>query len=198
MKKVIGLFLLCIVAIGSVLFAQADLDSFPIGRTEMVYNIFTEEMDEPQLMKLLVVAREDGPFTVRMSTEATGTKEQLSGFGFLFGATSIASGGGYDISYPSLQALIEQRSRLQEGKEYILPSGGIFTDISRVTIAGVQCLEGSFVNPDNENMRMTTALALSHPVYISPRIRIEERHDGDWAETFVMELVEYTVIEGED
>jgi len=197
MNKIIGLFLLWLVAIGSVLFAQADLDSFPIGKTEMVYNIFTEEMDEPQLMELVVVAREDGPFTVRMSTEATGTKGQLSGFGFLFGATSIASGGGYDISYPSLQALIEQRSRLQEGGEYILPGGGIFTDISSVTIAGVQCLEGSFVNPDNENMRMTTALALSHPVYISPRIRIEERRDGDWAETFVMELVEYTVTEGE-
>lgn len=124
MNKVIGLFLLCLVTIGPVMFAQADLDSFPIGKTEMVYNIFTEEMDEPQALEIVVIAREDGPFTVRMSTEATGTKEQLAGFGSLFGATSIASGGGYGINYSSLQALIEQRSRLQEGGEYLLPGGG--------------------------------------------------------------------------
>jgi hypothetical protein len=44
---------------------------------------------------------------------------------------------------------------------------------------------------------MTIAFALSHPVYISPLIRAEELVDGEWVEIFVIELIEYTVTEGE-
>ncbi|HCP32193.1 TPA: hypothetical protein DIT45_02975, partial [Candidatus Acetothermia bacterium] len=65
------------------------------------------------------------------------------------------------------------------------------------TIAGVWCLEGSFVDPDEEDTRMTVAFAISNPTYISPRILVEELRDGKWVETFGLELVEYTVTEGE-
>jgi hypothetical protein len=34
---------------------------------------------------------------------------------------------------------------------------------------------------------------LSHPVYISPLIRVEELRSGQWVEVFSLELVEYTV-----
>ncbi len=193
MKKITGLLMLLgLMGFAVSAFAQADLDVFPIGTTKMVYNVFTEEMDEAQILELVVVARESGRYTLRMVTEASGTEDQLAGFGFLFGATSVASGGGHDMSYSSLQALMDQRSRLEEGATYELPGRAQFTDIVGVTIAGVWCLEGSFVTPDEEDTRMTVAFALSHPVYISPRVCAEELRDGTWIEVFRMELIEYT------
>jgi hypothetical protein len=183
--------------IGWASFAQADLDAFPVGTTRMVYDVTAEDMSEPQILELIVVARENGEFTVKMYTESTGTEDQLSGFGFLFGATSLAYGGEHDVSYSSLQALIDQRSRLQEGQEYLLPGGAAFTDIVGVDIAGVFCLEGSFIDPEEEATRMTVAFGLSQPVFISPRVVAEELRDGQWVEVFRLELVEYAFSEGE-
>ena len=183
--------------IGWASFAQADLDAFPVGTTRMVYDVTAEDMSEPQILELIVVAREGGKFTVKMYTESTGTEDQLSGFGFLFGATSLAYGGEHDVSYSSLQALIDQRSLLQEGQEYLLPGGAAFTDIVGVDIAGVFCLEGSFIDPEEEATRMTVAFGLSQPVFISPRVVAEELRDGQWVEVFRLELVEYAFSEGE-
>jgi hypothetical protein len=178
-------------------FGQADLGTFPIGTTTMTYNVIAEDMSEPQTLELAVIARESGQYTVRMFTESTGTEDQLSGFGFIFGATSVAYGGEHGVSYSSLQALIDQRSRLQEGQEYLLPGGAAFTDIVGVTIAGVWALEGSFIDPDHPDTRMTVAFGLSQPVFISPRVVSEELRNGEWVEVFRLELVEYSFAEGE-
>ena len=176
--------------------AQSELDVFPMGITTMIYNVTSEDTSEPQILELVVTAYEDGRYTVRMVTEQTGTEDELAtGFGFIFGAARVSSGGGHDVSYTSLEALMDQRSRLQEGAEYQLPSG-VFTDIVGVTIAGVWCLEGTLLDEDDPAARMTVAFALTNPVYISPRIRAEELRDGEWVQTFAIELVEYTVTEG--
>lgn len=197
MSKIVGLLMLGLVTIGSVVFAQADLDVFPIGTTKMVYNVTSEDMSELQILELTVVVHGDDRYTVSMLTQQTGNEDELAaGFGFIFGATTVSSGAGHDVSYSSLQALMDQRNRLQEGAEYQLPSG-VFTDIVGVTIAGVWCLEGTLLDEDDPAARMTIAFALSHPVYISPRIRAEELRDGKWVETFGLELIEYTVTEGE-
>jgi len=178
-------------------FAQSDLDQFPLGTTRMVYHVTSEEMSEPQVLELVVTVHDDGRFTIRMMTEQTGNEDELAtGFGFIFGAATVSSGGGHDVSYTSLEALMDQRNRLQEGQDYLLPSGGLFTDIVGVTIADVWCLEGTFSNPDEPDSRMTVAFALTNPVYISPRILAEELRDGEWAEVFALELVEYTVTQG--
>jgi hypothetical protein len=171
--------------------AQADLDVFPTGATSMTYQMTAEDITEPQRLELTVIAHGDETYTVRMFTEATGGEDQLSGFGFLFGATSLAYGGQYDVSYNSLQALIDQRSRLEEGQEYLLPGGATFTEIVGVTIAGVWSLEGSFVDPDDQDTRMTVAFGLSHPVFISPRVVVEELRNGGWVEVFRLELTSY-------
>ncbi|MGD9676116.1 MAG: hypothetical protein AB7V19_05470 [Candidatus Bipolaricaulia bacterium] len=179
--------------VGLMAAAQADLDVFPIGTTRMVYRMQTEDMSRPMPLELTVIAHADGTYTIRMVTEGTGTEDELGSFGFVGGATHISAGGGQDVSYSSLQALMDQRSRLQEGQEYLLPGGGSFASISGVTIAGVWCLQGTLVDPDNADVRTTVAFALSHPVYISPLIRVEELRNGQWVETFSLELVEYTV-----
>jgi len=52
------------------------------------------------------------------------------------------------------------------------------------------------VEEDDPNERLTIAFALTHPVYISPRILAEELRDGVWVETFRLELIEYTAPDG--
>ena len=113
----------------------------------------------------------------------------------MFGAASVSSGGGHDADMSSLTALMDQRDRLQEGQDYLLPGGGLFKSIVGVTIADIWCLQGSYIDEDDENVRMTVAFALTNPVYISPLIRAEELRDGEWVETFSLELVEYTHVE---
>ncbi|MBU0596449.1 hypothetical protein KJ567_07185, partial [Candidatus Bipolaricaulota bacterium] len=176
MKRILSLALgIGILAIGIVAVAQSDLDAFPLGTTTMVYHVTSEEMSEPQVLELAVTSREDGRYTVRMLTEQTGDEDELAtGFGFIFGAATVSSGAGHDVSYTSLQALMDQRSRLQEGQDYLLPNGGMFTQIVGVTIADVFCLQGTFSDPDEADVRMTVAFAITNPVYISPRIRAEE------------------------
>lgn len=197
MKRIMSLMVgLMVLSIGFGAVGQSDLDVFPIGTTKMVYHITSEEMNEPQILELVVTAYGDDRYTIRMLTEQTGAEDELAtGFGFIFGAATVSSGGGHDVSYTSLEALMDQRNRLQEGAEYELPSG-VFTDIVGVTIAGVWCLEGTLLDESDPTARMTVAFALTNPVYISPRIRAEELRNGEWVETFALELIEYTVTEG--
>jgi hypothetical protein len=191
------LLMLVVVGAGVNAMAQSDLDVFPTGTTTMTYNVTSEDLSEPQILELVVTAHEDERYTVRMVTEQTGSEDELAtGFGFLFGATRVSSGGGHDVSYSWLQDVLEQKDRLQEGQSFLLRDGGTFTDIVSVEIAGVWCFEGVVIDPDESDVRMTVAFALTNPVYISPRIRAEELRDGEWVETFALELVEYTVEEG--
>ena len=199
MKRTIGVLAglgLLFAGLGAV--AQSDIDVFPLGTTTMIYAVTSEDMTGSQTLELVVTSYGDDRYTVRMVTEQTGNEDELaSGFGFMFGAASVSSGGGHDADYSSLTALMDQRDRLQEGQDYLLPGGGSFENIVGVTIADVWCLEGSYIDEDDEDVRMTVAFALTNPVYISPRIVAEELRDGEWVETFRLELVEYTVTEGE-
>ncbi|MDD5263914.1 MAG: hypothetical protein PHU43_03665 [Candidatus Bipolaricaulis sp.] len=193
MKRIAGL--LCVVAgitVAGTAFGQADLSVFPVGTTTMVYTMRTEDMSRSMPLEFTVTAHGDATYTVRMMTEGTGTEDELGSFGFIGGMTSVSS-SGHDVSYTSLEALMDQRNRLQEGQEYLLPGGGSFTSITGVTIAGVWCLQGTLVDPDSPDVRTTVAFALSKPVYISPLIRVEELRNGQWVEVFSLELVEYTV-----
>ncbi|MFC2079196.1 hypothetical protein ACFLSZ_04380 [Candidatus Bipolaricaulota bacterium] len=199
MKRTIGILAgLGLLFAGLAAVAQSDLDVFPLGTTTMLYNVTSEDMTEPQILELVVTSYGDDRYTVRMVTEQTGNEDELAtGFGFIFGATQVSSGGGHEADFSSLDALMDQRSRLQEGQDYLLPGGGSFESIVGVEIAGVWCLQGTLVNSDDEAARMTIAFALTHPVYISPRIVAEEFQDDAWVETFRLELIEYTHVEGE-
>lgn len=192
--KLVALVLANILALSICAFSQAKLDQFPLGTTTMRFSVVTEDLSAPQALELQVVVRPNSTYTVRMLAEATGTAPQLSGFGFLFGAAGLAYGGGEDVSLSALQVLVDQRSRLQEGDEYLLPGGGTFTNVVLVDIAGVRCVEGSYVDPKNRDTRMTVALGVSKPVYTVPRVRVERLRGGTWETVFLMELVAYTFV----
>jgi len=193
MKRIVGLIIIMgLVGIGVSSYAQSDLDTFPIGTTELAYQIATEEMDSPQSLGFTIVSRGNDDYTLSMSIEASGSANQLAGFGFLFTGAQMSYAGGENVSYSPLQALMEQRSHLQAGNDYILPGGGSFKDITLVEIAGVQCLQGSFIDPSNADTRTTMAFSISDPVYMFPRVRVEELRNGKWVTTLQMELTKYT------
>lgn len=193
MKRIIGLIIIMgLVGFGVSAYAQSDLDAFPIGTTQMVYQITTEEMDSPQSLGFTLVSRGNDDYTISMNMEASGTADQLAGFGFLFTGAQMSYGGGESVSYSSLQALMEQRSHLQAGNDYILPGGGSFKDITLVEIAGVQCLQGAFIDPSNTDTRMTMAFSISDPVYMFPLVHVEELRDGQWVTKLEMKLTTYS------
>lgn len=173
------------------IFAQNDLEDFPLGTTKMVYALTTDETVEPQILELTVIGYEDGQYRLSLFTEATGPPEQLSVFGFLLGSAAVRA-GELDVSYNPLHALIERRESLEPGQEYILAGGGTFADLQVVEIASVHCLQGVVVDPSEPDSRMTVAFALTFPVFVPPLIRIDERQDdGTWVTTFSMVLTEY-------
>jgi len=61
-----------------------------------------------------------------------------------------------------------------------------------VEIAGVQCLQGSFIDPSDTDTRMTMAFSISDSVYMFPLVHVEELRDGQWVTTLRMELTTYS------
>lgn len=173
------------------LYGQNELADFPRGTTSMVYEMRTEEVAAPQYLSLTVTGLEDGRYQLRMTAESTGTPEELSLFGFLFGMTTFRSGRS-DVSIDPLAALIARREHLAEGEEYLLPGGGTFATTAVVEIASVRCLQGTYTSPDEPDTRMTLAFSLSEPVFISPLVHVEKKQEGVWVMTFSLELTKYT------
>ena len=193
MNKRIGWIALMIVVLGAWTgFAQSELEAFPEGTTTMRYEIRGEDAGF-QTLELRVTSFGDGTYTLSMLNEQSGSEDDLGSFGFIFGVSSVSSGAGTSVDYSPLEALMDQRDRLQVGEDYLLPGGTEFTGIVAAEIAGVQCLEGSYVDTEDNNRRVNVAFALSQPTFFSPRLRVEELRDGVWVETFIIELVEYTL-----
>ncbi len=192
------IIILAIIVTNIMVLAQSDLDDFPLGNTRMEYQITTKEMESPQWLKLSIISRGDDDYTISMNIEATGTASQLAGFGFLFTGAQMSYAGGESVTYSPLQALIQQRSHLSPDNDYILPGGGEFKDISNTEIAGVQCLQGVFVDPSEQNARITIAFGISEPMYMFPLVQVEELRDGNWVTSLKMELMEYSFTPAED
>jgi len=189
---ILAVFCLILVLSGGVGFAQSEVKDFPVGTTTMVYELKTEDVAAPETITLIVAGSSDGTYRLKLTIDASGTPDELKVFGLLFGMTQTATGGA-SVSFDPLAALIEHPERLSAGDEYQLTGGATFTGTTMVTIATLPCLQGSYVNPKQPDARITIALSLLRPVFISPYIREEELRDGQWVETFSLKLTEYTV-----
>lgn len=177
------------------LYGQNDLSDFPVGTTDMTYRIQTDELTDPQTLALTVTGLSDGRYRIRMTAESTGTPDQLNLFGFLFGMTTVRS-GGTDIDFGPISALLAHRTDLTVGEDYILPGGGTFHAEKNEDISGITCLIGTYTDPDHPDTRTTLAFSLEKPVFISPLIKVEEKKGGKWATTFLLELTSYSSPEG--
>lgn len=176
-------------------YGQNELSDFPVGTTEMTYRITTADLPDPQTLELTVTGLPDGRYRVRMTAESTGTPDQLSLFGFMFGMTTVRS-GGTDIDFGPISALLSHRDVLAVGEDYVLPGGGSFHATAEQDIAGIPCLIGTYTDPDHPNTRTTLAFSREKPVFIAPLIKVEERHGSGWEVTFLLELTSYSVTEG--
>ncbi len=189
MRSLVFLLILAVVAYGA--YAQTKLTDFPAGTTTMAYRITTDKLTTPQTLTLTVTGLPEGRYQIKMTTEATGTPDELGVFGFLFGATSVASGMA-NVDFGPISALLAHRSDLTPNEDYILPGGGTFHAGSKVTIAGISCLSGVYIDPTNPDTRTALAFSLVKPVFVSPLIKVEEKQSGKWVTTFLLELTAYS------
>ena len=190
-NRVLAVLFIILAMSGVVCLAQSEVKDFPLGTTNMIYELKTEDR-APETITLTVIASSDGQYRVKMGLDASGTADELKDLGLVFGMTQTTTGGS-SVTFDPLSALMEHRDRLAAGEEYRLAGGATFKGTEMVTIATLPCLQGIYTNPDQADMRITVAFSLLRPVFISPYIREEELRNGQWVETFSMKLVEYTV-----
>lgn len=196
-SRVLAIVFSAIVTLSFLVFAQNDVGDFPLGTTKMVYELTPDETAEPQTLELIVIGYEDGRYRMSLCTESVGLPDQLTVFGFLFQAATVEAGTSH-ISYSPLQALMDRRDKLEAGQDYIVGAEATFADVEVVEIASVHCLQGVLVDETTPEERMTVAFALTFPVFVPPRIVVEElQEDGSWQETFSLQLTEYTRVQPE-
>lgn len=188
-KSIIVFLGLMLIVCGA--YAQSTLTNFPVGTTTMAYQIITDRLTAPQMLTLTVTGLTGGRYRIKMTTEATGTPDELGAFGFLFGATSMTSGMG-NVNFGPISALLPHLDDLTVGEDYVLSGGGIFHVVADQEVAGIPCLSGVYTDPDHPDTRTTLALSLSKPVFVSPLIKVEEKHSGEWSTTFLLELTAYS------
>jgi len=201
MRRICGIAVMLVIAgVALTGYTQTAWEAFPLGTTRMVYRIESNESPEDierMAVELCITSHGDEHYTLEVSTRQTGTVNQLGAeaIGLILGATSVSLGDADDVDYSPLMALIAQRDKLREGQNYMLPNGTEFTEIMGVTIAGVFCLEGSYLDPTDSTRRMAVAFALSHPTFVAPRLREQELQNGEWMTTFLLELTDYSFTE---
>ena len=196
-SRILAVLFFAVVTLSFLVFAQNDVEDFPLGTTKMVYELTPDETAEPQTLELIVIGYEDGRYRMSLCTESVGLPDQLTVFGFLFQAATVEAGTSH-ISYSPLQALMDRRDKLEAGQDYIVGAEATFADVEVVEIASVHCLQGVLVDETTPEERMTVAFALTFPVFVPPRIVVEElQEDGSWQETFSLQLTEYTRVQPE-
>ena len=191
MHRIGLMFLIVMLVIAGGTYAQTALTDFPVGTTTMAYRITTDKLTTPQTLILEVTGLGNGRYHLKMITEATGTPDELGVFGFLFGATSVSSGMA-NVDFGPISALLAHRADLTAGEDYILPGGGTFHAGKDENIGGIPCLSGVYTDPAHPNTHTTLAFSLQKPVFVSPLIKVEEKHADTWLTTFLLELTAYT------
>lgn len=163
--------------------AQADISEFPLGVTEMVWEL--RGAGPAQELRLQVEGLAEGRYrvTLRLSFEGLGT--ELSMLGFL-GAPLLIQGTVAQIDLSALNVLIRRREVLNVGETYALPGGAFFVR-EKGEIAGVVCLVGEFRPAERSDTVIEVGFSLSAPVYWLPLLRVQERGRV----TFEMILSEY-------
>ncbi|MCI2425799.1 hypothetical protein LM599_07430 [Candidatus Acetothermia bacterium] len=169
---------------------QAELDEFPFGTTTMVYRIVSEEIEAPQYLRITVTGLEDGRFQLIITQEAIGTPEELAFFGLL-GGMMLPHADGREIDFTPLFFLMERRELLVVGEEFLLIRGGRFIVVKYIEIAGIEAIQGIFFHPRQPTERIVIAFSLRAPVFLFPRLRVEELINDEWVSRFEVELIEY-------
>ncbi len=170
---------------------EAELGEFPLGRTTMVYRIVSEGIAEPQYKRILIIGLEDGRFQLIITQEAIGTPEELEFFGVL-GGMMMLHAGGRGVDFTPLGFLMDRRELLVVGEEFLLIGGGRFIVNKYIEIAGIETIQGIFIDPRRPDERIIVAFSRQAPVLLFPLLRVEELINDEWVPLLAVELIEYT------
>ncbi len=191
LSKIVLVIAAILLATATSSWGQAELDEFPLGTTTMVYRIVSEEIEEPQYLRITVIGLEDGRFQLIITQEAIGTPEELAFFGLL-GGMMMLHADRREVDFTPLLFLMERRELLVVGEEFLLIGGGRFIVDKHIEIAGIETIQGILFNPRLPTERIVAAFSLRAPVFLFPRLRVEELIDDEWIPLFEVELIKYT------
>lgn len=172
-----------LIGIGFLGLAQAEIDSFPLGRTEMVWSL--RGVGPAQELSLTIEGLSEGKYRIVLSLSLEGAGTELSMLGFLGAPLAIMSGGS-QVDLSALNVLIRRREVLNVGEQYAIP-GGQFYVREKAEIAGVLCLLGEFQPADRPDYLIEVGFSLSDPVYLLPLLRVKQGGKV----TFEMVLTKY-------
>ncbi len=183
-RRAVRLVLISVLVVSSLVWAQAELEEFPPGTTQMAWRLAGEGVPPDQTLRI-TIAREGDEFTVELVVAARGKADELGLLGFLGSALGIqAPGTQVDLSV--LSTVLRRPELLQVGEEYLLPGGRVFLVREQLEVAGVLTVIGEYREPGGREI-VEIGIPLADPVYFLPLLRVHR--DGQLH--MEMELVEY-------
>jgi hypothetical protein len=168
---------LLVTALGLGLWALAQsgdyFQNYPGGFTEAIYQITTEQLEDPIELSWQVEPASDDKLTVTTSSVVTARREELE-----LGVINGVAQAQLIIQGEAVRALLENRGLLAPHTTFILPGGARFTAAARENIAGVPVLCGLLTEPDKPHQRTLLAITQNLAVPFPPFIQLEEERPG--------------------
>lgn len=142
---------------------------YPGGSTRAVYEITTEELDDPIRLSWTVEPAPDDRLRVITTNEVVARRDQLE--------TGVANGVAQAqllLQDEAVQALLANRESLEPNTAFILSGGARFVTGARETIAGVPVVCGLLTDPQKPNRRTFLAITEDPTVPFPPWMQLEE------------------------
>ena len=143
--------------------------NYPGGFTQAVYQISTEELENPIALSFQVEPLAGDLLSVTTTNRVTARREDLES-----GVSNGVAQAQLIIQDDAVRSLLENKRNLQPQTIYILPGGARFTSAERETIAGVSVLCGLLIKQDKPNQRILLAIAAEPTLPFPPWLQQEE------------------------
>ena len=142
--------LLLVLSAGLWALAQTSdyFQNYPGGFTQAVYQISTEELENPIALSFQVELLAGDLLTVTTTNRVTARRKDLES-----GVSNGVAQAQLIIQDDAVRSLLENKRNLQPQTIYILPGGARFTSAERETIAGVSVLCGLLIKEDRSEER---------------------------------------------
>lgn len=157
--------------VGGLVVAQTPnyFQQYPGGYTRAVYEILTEDLEDPIRLSWTVEPASEGRLKVTTTNEVIARRDQLE--------TGVANGVAQAqllLQDEAIQALLTNRESLEPNTVFILSGGARFVTGARETIAGVPVICGLLTDPEKPNRRTFLAITEDPTVPFPPWMQLEE------------------------
>jgi len=157
--------------LGGLVVAQTPnyFQQYPGGYTRAVYEIVTEDLEDPIRLSWTVEPASEDRLKVTTTNEVIARRDQLE--------TGVANGVAQAqllLQDEAIQALLANRESLQPNTVFILSGGARFVTGARETIAGVSVICGLLTEPEKPDRRTFLAITEDPTVPFPPWMQLEE------------------------